>query len=235
MTTLAIDTSNETLGVALAKDGILIGEIMTTLKQGQTARLMPAIHSLMEQTDTVVEDLKELVVARGPGSYTGVRVGVTTAKSMAWGLDLPIYPVSSLRALAFNGSSFDGYVMPFFNARRNAMFTALYRFEVGKIQEIYAEQYVSFADWIHTIKEQKRDEKILCLSPHLSVFEEQLRENLTDSVVLPKAAEQYLRPGHLLAAREQAELKEVHLVKPNYLRMTEAEANLLKEHDQRSE
>lgn len=232
MTTLAIDTSNELLGVALMQDGILLGETMTYKQGGQTARLMPAIVSLMEQTDVTVDELSNIIVAQGPGSYTGVRVGVTTAKTMAWALDIPIYPVSSLRALAYNAQFHEGYVMPFFNARRNAVFTALYRFEAGELQEVIEEQYVPLADWFILVKDllaKNNGEKIVCLSPHITVFTEELKEQLANHIILPQQDAHQLRPAHLIRASDDVREKQVHLVRPNYLRMTEAEANLVKQ------
>lgn len=230
MTTLAIDTSHELLGVALVKDGELLAETMTNIKEGQTARLMPAIVSLMEQANVTKETLRRIVVAQGPGSYTGVRVGITTAKTMAWGLSIPIYPVSSLRALAYNGEFFDGYIMPFFNARRQAVFTALYRFEAGQLQEVIEEQYCSLEDWWPKVHEQisTSEEKLICLSPHVDVFKEEIENELGDRAVIPKVASHFLRPVHLVYASEATATEQVHLVKPNYLRITEAEANLLK-------
>lgn len=236
MTTLAIDTSNELLGVALVRNGTLIGEIMTNMKGGQTARLMPAIVTLMEQVNVTTDELEKIVVAHGPGSYTGVRVGVTTAKTMAWGLDIPIFPVSSLRALAFNAQFHKGYVMPFFNARRNAVFTALYHVEAGKITEVIEEQYVSLTDWIAKLAEKlvgNNEDKIVCLSPHIDVFGEEWWEQLRDRIIIPSQEAHQLRPVHLICASEGLEEVPAHLIQPNYLRITEAEANLLKQ--QRSE
>lgn len=227
MTILAIDTSNELLAIALTKDGVLVGETMTNMKFGQTARLMPAIVSLMEQAEVAVESLEKIVVAHGPGSYTGVRVGVTTAKTMAWGLDIPVYPISSLEALAYNASFFDGYVMPFFNARRNAVFTALYRFESGQLKEVIEEQYVPLVDWFEKLADFG-DEEIVCLSPHIDVYEGMIRENLGERALIPDSYAHLLRPVHLIEASMHSEAVATHDVKPNYLRMTEAEANLLK-------
>lgn len=232
MTTLAIDTSNELLAVAITKDGMLIGETTTNIKGGQTTRLMPAIVSLMDQVNMTVDELQRIVVAQGPGSYTGVRVGVTTAKTMAWGLDIPIYPVSSLRALAYNAQFHNGYVMPFFNARRQAVYTALYHFEEGEITEVIEEQYIPLTDWLVKVGEilrENNNEKIICISPHIDVFVDDLRNELKGRVLFPSQNAHYLRPINLIYASDDVADKQPHLIKPNYLRMTEAEANLLKQ------
>lgn len=232
MTTLAIDTSNELLAVALAKDGVLLGETMTYVKQGQTARLMPAIVSLMEQVEVEVEDLEKIIVAQGPGSYTGVRVGITTAKTMAWGLNIPIYPVSSLTALAYNAAYFDGFIMPFFNARRQAVFTSLYKSEKGELVEMIAEKYIPLTAWIEEVKAvmaASSTQSIIAVSPHIEQFKKTLQEAFSDRIWIPEDSSGHLlRPAHLLCAAKKASAEPVHLVNPNYLRITEAEANLMK-------
>jgi len=194
---------------------------------------MPAIVDVMELADVPVESLKQIVVAHGPGSYTGVRIGITTAKTMAWGLDIPIITVSSLRALAYNALFFDGYIMPFFNARRNAVFTGLYRFEAGTLEEIIEEQYVSLDDWFHKLKalninDGDENGKIVCLSPHIDVCKQSIDSELGDLAIIPENDAHLLRPVNLIYASESASEEQVHLVSPNYLRITEAEANLLK-------
>jgi tRNA threonylcarbamoyladenosine biosynthesis protein TsaB len=227
MNILAIDTSNEILGLAIEKDGVLIAEKMTNLKKDHSSRLMPAIVSLMKDVALDAEQLNQIVVGRGPGSYTGVRIGVTTAKSLAWALEIPIIPVSSLRALAYNGMHFNGYIWTFFNARRNAMFTALYKFEAGKLSDVVAEKYVTLADWFEQLKEYN-DQNILCISPHVEMFKEKIIEQLGERIIFALSPDQLLRPGHLITESKFAEEVPVHIVKPHYLRITEAEANLLK-------
>src|SRR5699024_7698251 len=103
MNILAIDTSNDVLGVALQQDGKLVAEWMTHMKKDHSSRLMPAIVYVMEQVQMTADQLDEIVVSNGPGSYTGTRIGVTTAKTLAWSLNKPIYSVSSLETLAYNG------------------------------------------------------------------------------------------------------------------------------------
>lgn len=227
MNILAIDTSNEILGVAIQKDGKVVAEKMTNIKKDHSSRLMPAIVRLMEHVGMNPDQLNQIVVGRGPGSYTGVRIGVTTAKALAWSLEIPIIPVSSLRALAYNGMYFNGYIWTFFNARRNAMFAALYKYEEGQLQDVIEERYVTLEDWFEQLEEYK-EEKILCISPHVEIFKENINEHLDQRIVFPPKSNHLLRPSHLITESKVAEEVPVHLVKPHYLRITEAEANLLK-------
>lgn len=106
MTILAIDTSNLTLGVALIKDGKVIAEHISHLKKNHSVRAMPAIDELLKECGLKPSDLTQIAVAKGPGSYTGVRIGVTIAKTLAWSLNIPVKTVSSLEVLAANGRFF---------------------------------------------------------------------------------------------------------------------------------
>src|SRR3954452_12881689 len=137
MTILAIDTSNYVLGVALLEDNQVLGEYMTNLKKNHSVRIMPAIQTLMKDCERVPADLTKIVVAKGPGSYTGVRIGVTIAKTLAWTLNIPLVGISSLEILAAGtGRYFDGYVSPIFDARRRLVYTGLYQYQNDELQTI---------------------------------------------------------------------------------------------------
>ena len=93
---------------------------------------MPAIQTLMKDCERVPADLTKIVVAKGPGSYTGVRIGVTIAKTLAWTLKIPLVGISSLEILASGtGRYFDGYVSPLFDASRGQVYTGLYQYQNG--------------------------------------------------------------------------------------------------------
>lgn len=224
MNILAIDTSNYVMGVALVKDGVVTGEYVTHLKKNHSIRLMPAIHSLMEETGVTPEDLDRIAVAHGPGSYTGVRIGLTTAKTMAWSLDIPVVGVSSLEAVARQGAFFEGVISPFFDARRGLVYTGLYNSEMELIKQ---EQNVLMEDWLQELK--ALDQKVLFLSQDLSVHEQQIREVLGDRAVLPAYPFHFSRPSLIALAGAQKEASSVHELVPNYLRLPEAEAKWLQQ------
>src|SRR3954470_2873906 len=147
MTILAIDTSNYTLGVALLEENQVIGEYITNLKKNHSVRIMPAIQTLMKDCDRVPADLTKIVVAKGPGSYTGVRIGVTIAKTLAWTLNIPLVGVSSLEILAAGtGRYFDGCLSPLFDARRGQVYTALYQYRHGELTAVVQDQLTMLAD-----------------------------------------------------------------------------------------
>lgn len=103
---LGMDTSSDTMTIALFNEGVVIGEYTTNLRKNHSVRLLPAIAVLMEECGVKPTDLEKIAVAKGPGSYTGLRIGVTVAKTMAWDAGIPIVGISSLALLAENGLYF---------------------------------------------------------------------------------------------------------------------------------
>lgn len=222
MNMLAIDTSTQILGVALMKNDIVVAEMTTNQKKDHSSRLMPVINQLMQQADMKPEDLHTIVVAHGPGSYTGTRIGVTTAKTLAWTLDIPIIPVSSLKTLGYNAVPYQGYVCPFFDARREAVFTGLYHFSAGVFNVVQEDRHIKMKEWLTEL--DTLQEPILFLSPDFAKHQACLNESDMERVHSP-ASSHLLRPSNLLMLAETEPAVSAHEITPNYLRMTEAEAN----------
>ena len=119
MKVLSIDTSNYVLGIGLLDGDSVVGEYISNIKKNHSVRVMPAIQTLMDECNIKPGDLSKIVVAEGPGSYTGVRIGVTIAKTLAWTLNIPMSGVSSLEVSAASaGRYFDGYISPIRDARK---------------------------------------------------------------------------------------------------------------------
>lgn len=224
MNILAIDTSNDELGIAIAKDDKIIGELITSSKQDHSTRLMPAIVDMMSRTNMNQTELDAIIVTHGPGSYTGSRIGITTAKTMAWALNIPIYTVSSLALLAMNGQLSSFYICPFFNARRGLVFTSLYKWEGTRLVEVEKERNVLMDDWLDQL--QDYDEPILFISPHVDMFEKNINEKMNERAIVITDALQRPFPSNMFTMLKWIDSVDVHQVAPNYLRRTEAEANL---------
>lgn len=233
MNILAINTTDRILGVALVKDQQIIAEKVTNLSVGHAKRLMPAIVHLMEEIGWEPAHLEKIVVAKGPGSYTGVRIGLTTAKTLAWSLNIPIVGISSIHALAYQAAFFSGFVCPFFDARRGRVYTGLFKWEKGRLKVVYEEQNVAMSKWLEKLSELNRE--ILFLSPNLSMYKDLLKERLENKANFAKGPENMIRPSHLALASEYAAAMEVHHLTPNYLRLAEAEANWLKQRKRNNE
>ncbi|RDE34986.1 tRNA (adenosine(37)-N6)-threonylcarbamoyltransferase complex dimerization subunit type 1 TsaB [Parageobacillus thermoglucosidasius] len=225
MKILAIDTSNMAMGVALVEEDIVKGEIVTNIKKDHSARLMPAIQSLLKDCGVSPHELGLIVVARGPGSYTGVRIGTTIAKTLAWALKIPIAGVSSLEVLAANGRYFSGVISPFFDARRGQIYTGLYRFNGGQLECIENDQIVLADKWARKL--QERQEKVLFIGSDIALYKETFQQQLGDFARFAPPSLLLPRPGELALIGKNKEKEDVHTFVPNYVRLAEAEAKWL--------
>jgi len=226
MYTLAIDTSNQVLGVALMKEHEVIGELVTNIAKNHSIRLMPAIDELLKELEVSPEQLEKIIVAKGPGSYTGVRIGLTTAKTLAWALNIPIIGVSSLKSLAYQGYFFNSIICPFFDARRGLIYTGLYEKRKNNLNEILEEQNILMTDWLEIV--QKKNQKVLFLSPDIDNFREMIQDCLGNLAIIPDKTFHISKPSHLALAGSNQKADSTHHLTPNYLRLAEAEANWIK-------
>jgi len=226
MYSLTIDTSNHVLGVALMKGNTVIGEFVTNLAKNHSVRLMPAVDQLMKEVGASPEQLDKIIVAKGPGSYTGVRIGLTTAKTLAWALDIPVVGVSSLKALAYQGRFYNSVVCPFFDARRGLVYTGLYEWQANDMVAVQDEQNILMNDWLTELS--SREQEILFLSPNIDNFRDVIQERLGDLAIIPEDMFHIAKPSDLALAGNQQESESTHHLTPNYLRLAEAEANWIK-------
>src|SRR5699024_7535301 len=167
---LAIDTANDVLSIAISKNNVIVAEHTTYIKKDHSSRLMPAVVDLMEKVELKTDELGAIVVGNGPGSYTGTRIGVTTGKTLAWALNVPLFPISSLAMLAYNGVMMKGYISPFFDARRQTVFTALYYADGETLTEVKKETNIPMKAWLEELK--ALNEEVILMSPHMKVFSE---------------------------------------------------------------
>ncbi|WP_379971482.1 tRNA (adenosine(37)-N6)-threonylcarbamoyltransferase complex dimerization subunit type 1 TsaB [Ectobacillus sp. sgz5001026] len=224
MKVLAIDTSNQVMGVGLIDGSNVLGEIITNTKNNHSVRLMPAIEQLLTMCDVKSTELEKIVVAAGPGSYTGIRIGVTVAKTLAWSLQIPLSGISSLAALAINGEHFNGYICPLFDARRQQVFTGLYRYENGlRVQE--EDRIILLPDWLQIVK--KYEQPVLFIGQDVAIHQATIQQELGDQAVYANATINHPRPALLAMMGADATEQDVHTFVPNYLRLAEAEAKWL--------
>lgn len=224
MKILAIDTSNFVLGISILDEDKIVGEYITNLKKNHSIRAMPAIEQLMKECDVKPQDLTKIVVAKGPGSYTGVRIGVTIAKTLAWSLNIPLVGVSSLEVLAASvGRYFEGNVSPLFDARRGQIYTGLYRFSNNKIHQLEKDQLILTIDW--TKKLEEKQERVLFVGNDLPIHKEVIAIDMGEYAKFADIIDYNPRPAVLAMLGKNREAEDIHHFTPNYIRMAEAEAN----------
>ena len=126
MQILAIETSAKAASAALVADGVLKAEYFQNSGQTHSRTLLKLVQDMLQNCDTPVAALDAVACAIGPGSFTGVRIGLAAAKGLCWGADLPLYGVSTLAAMAYGAGLPDGLICPVMDARRSQVYTALF-------------------------------------------------------------------------------------------------------------
>lgn len=152
MKILAIESSAIVASIAIAEDDKLICEYTSNHKKTHSQTLMPMIEEVAKLINLDLQELDAIAVANGPGSFTGLRIGVATAKGLAHALDLPIIPVKTLDALAYNIGYTDKVICPMMDARRNQVYTALYTYEDNVFTNILPSTVVPIEDIFEAIK-----------------------------------------------------------------------------------
>ncbi|QGU94173.1 tRNA (adenosine(37)-N6)-threonylcarbamoyltransferase complex dimerization subunit type 1 TsaB [Clostridium bovifaecis] len=225
MKVLSIDSSTATAACAVIEDGKLLGEMVLNDKKQHSVILMPIIDSLMNNLKLDIKDIDAFVVSSGPGSFTGLRIGMATAKGLAQANNKPFIGISTLDALAFNLAYTSGIICPILDALRDNVYTALYSFNKGSLERISDYMAVHIDELIPLIKE-KAPNSVAFIGDAVSKFSEKLEKSF-DSV--------YFAPAHLNLARASS-LGELGLVRleeghqdnlltfsPIYIRKSQAE------------
>lgn len=219
MKILAFDTSSQALSVALVEDDCPVAEMTLTVKKNHSISLMPTIDFLLTQVSWQPEDLDRIVVARGPGSYTGLRVAVATAKTLAYALKIDLVGVSSL--LALTDVSLKQLVISLIDARRNNVYAGFYD---KKRQAVVPECHMSLAEVLEIAKDY---DEVLFVG-EVEPFQDQILTTLPVADLHPTL------PSALLIASLGAKLpaEDVDSFVPNYLKRVEAEENWLQTHEE---
>ncbi|WP_124726482.1 tRNA (adenosine(37)-N6)-threonylcarbamoyltransferase complex dimerization subunit type 1 TsaB [Staphylospora marina] len=232
MKLLAMDTTTLVMGVAVLdlEDHRLLGEITTNLHKNHSVRLMPTVDGLLRELGLSMDDIGVLAVTSGPGSYTGIRIGVTTAKTISWARNLPLYSESSLTVLAMNAGRFPGAVVPLFDARRRRVYTGVYRTEGQRVTEVMARQVMPVDVLLEKL--DALEEPVLFLGDDAGRFEEDIRARLGERALFGNPADNVPRAGQLACLcaerHRRGERPETMDFSPDYLQLTEAELNWLK-------
>ena len=221
MKVLAFDTSSKALSLAILEDKQVLAETMINIKKNHSITLMPAIDFLMASVNWTPKDLDRIVVAEGPGSYTGLRIAVATAKTLAHTLNIELVGMSSLLALVPRQQ--EGLFVPLMDARRNNVYAGFYE----NAKPVLPEAHLSFAE----VLEQVKDAEQVTFVGEVRAFVEQIQEQL------PQASYQETLPNAANLALWAWDKKEdsLHDFVPNYLKRVEAEENWLKNHTESGE
>ena len=132
MLILAFESSAKPASAALVKDGQLLSQYMQCSALTHSRTLLPMAEDMLKNAELKLSDVDLIAVAHGPGSFTGIRIGVSTVKGLAWAAEKPCVGVSTLEAMAWHGLAASGYICPVMDARRSQVYNALFKIENGR-------------------------------------------------------------------------------------------------------
>lgn len=219
MTTLAFDSSNKALTIALLDGDQLLAELTLNITKNHSISLMPSIDFLTSQVGLTPQDLTRIAVAEGPGSYTGLRMAVATAKTLAYTLGIDLVGVSSLYALTTDAP---GLVVPLIDARRNTVYVGFY--DNGRaLEPDHHDDFTAVLDSLATSGHLAEPSQLTFVG-EVANFTDQIKERFPEATIQPTLPSAY-RIG--LAAKDLPAV-DVHSFVPAYLKKVEAEENWLK-------
>lgn len=232
MKILAFDTSNQPLSVAIVEDEQILTEQLISVKRNHSLQLMPAIDEAFKQANLTLGEMDRIAVAAGPGSYTGLRIAVTIAKSLAWSSKIELVGLSSLKVLAANSMQRENeLIVPLFDARRENIYTGLYtKNEAGELVQLEEDTHMAAEKWADFLANDYGGRLIELIGADAPDFLKFFEEKLSGNVHLAPATQRLPRASALAFLAREEEPIDAHTFVPTYLKLAEAEENWLKEH-----
>lgn len=225
MKILGIDSSGLVASAAIADEKNIIAEFTVNNKQTHSQTLLPMIEKVVDISGIELEQIDAIAIAAGPGSFTGLRIGSATAKGIGLALKKPVVSVPTLEGLAYRVSVFDGIICPIMDARRNQVYTGIYKMDKGNLVCLSEQKAVD----IHEIMEEleKYDEKVIFLGDGVEVQRETIEKEFKKEYCFApihlskQSAAAVAVLGDIYFNQGKAEDAAEH--KPIYLRKSQAE------------
>lgn len=228
MLILAFETSAKAVGVALHDGHSLLAECYQNTGLTHSQTLMRMAEDLLKNCQKTPADVTHLAVAAGPGSFTGVRIGVAAAKGFAWGAELPVYGVSTLESMALGLGVYDGHICSCMDARRNQVYNAVFLADQGSLARISEDRAISLEELCAEL--EHIDGPIFLVGDGSRLTYNTLKDRV-DNLVLPMEHRLHQRGAGVALAAAQAIARGdsgngAELI-PNYLRLSQAERERL--------
>lgn len=229
MKLLVLESSGLVASTAIMEEDRMVCEFTMNHKKTHSQTLLPMVDEMMKITGFDKKELDAIAISKGPGSFTGLRIGSATAKGLSQALGIPVVSVSSLEGLAANLYGTDDIICPIMDARRSQVYTGLFQYEGEKLVTKMADDAVGVADLIDLLNQ--KGEPVIFLGDGVPVYKKILEEGLKIPFRFAPAhmnrqragavgvlAVQYYKEGKVESSREH---------KPEYLRKSQAERELL--------
>ena len=228
MKILAIESSGLVASVAMATETTLLAEYTVNFKKTHSQTLLPMVEEIVSMLGIELKELDAIAVAQGPGSFTGLRIGCATAKGLGLALNKPIIPVPTTQGIAANIYGVEGILCPLMDAKRNQVYTGLYRYNKEGFTIVEDQMAISIEEIIEKVN--KLGESVTYLGDGVEVFASILSEKTTVPFSFAPMHCSKQRAGAL--AMRAIQLYHAGIVQtaaehePNYLRLSQAEREL---------
>ncbi|MBE6047018.1 MAG: tRNA (adenosine(37)-N6)-threonylcarbamoyltransferase complex dimerization subunit type 1 TsaB [Clostridium sp.] len=183
MIVLSIDSSSKVATVALLNNDEILGEYVINNKREHSVLLMPMIENLLKDCNLSIDDIDGYVVSKGPGSFTGLRIGMATIKGLSFGSSKPYISISTLDALAYSLIDFNGLICPIMDALRENVYTALYKNTNEKLENILEPKPMDIDKLVELLKE--RNEDVIFTGDAISKHKDYIKANLPNAKFAP--------------------------------------------------
>lgn len=224
MRIIGLDSATQVASVAVVEDDKLLAELTFNMKKNHSERLMPMLALMLEEIGMDLDDITGFAVAVGPGSFTGLRIGLATMKSLAYVKDKPILAVPTLDGLAANLEGCQGIICPILNARRNEVYTALYRWNGNCHQRLTKYMATGLAALAKIIA--KEGSGVTFLGDGVPLYRKTL-ESLIPQARFATSSNAICRGAHIarlgLDKLKQGQVSDYFSLEPLYIRESEAE------------
>lgn len=229
MKIFAVETSSLVASAAICDGDKLVCETSLNNKLTHSETLMPIIEEVFERSGLTPNDIDLFAVAKGPGSFTGLRIGITTAKALAHAENKQIVGVNTLEAMCYNLPFCPHIISPVMDARRGEVYNAFYRFENGILKEICPPRAVPLSRCLEELKAMP--EKVVFLGDAVPVYREKIKEFLGDSALFAAQNANMQRASSVAEAAKYKNPQNYYELVPKYLRKSQAE----REYEERSD
>lgn len=227
MKILTIDTSAIVASAAIVTEERLAAEIIINQQKKHSEKLMPAIDHLLNDAEMTLGEMDAFGVVTGPGSFTGLRIGIATIKGFAQVYNKPVIGVSSLESLAMNLACSEGIICPLLDAQRAQTYTALFTMTGGKLERLTEDKVIAIEELIEILKDSS-DGKVYLVGDGVPKFGETITEQIPAVVKVPRHLSMNRASSAGMIALQKLDDNEVcdyKTIAPYYLRPSYAEEN----------
>lgn len=236
MKILSVECSATPCSVAISENGKILASAFTNVKLTHSQTLMPMVKSVLRSSLLNIKDIGAFAVSSGPGSFTGVRIGISAVKGMAQSGGLPCISVSTLESMAQNYSDAECFVCAVMDARCNQVYNALFSNKNGFCERLCEDRALAIDDLVPQIKElAKKGEKIYIVGDGAEIFYKSVKD--TENVVLADEQRRFQNAVGVSAVAEIMFENEIYIsaeeLQPKYLRLPQAERELKRKEEQK--